>query len=65
LNSRKPSSLNGAGERSSHAQKAVSGLPAAWIMRAIAANPAGIGSGVWNRTRRILKPAEAATPAEY
>src|SRR6185312_15938064 len=50
---RKPSSVNAAGERSSQAQNAVSGRPAAWIYSAIVAKPSASGSHLSKRTRSI------------
>ena len=57
--------MNGAGERNSQAQNAVSGRPASRIVRSMRAKPSLSGTGSWKRTRTISKPGSAATPPEY
>jgi len=65
LNARKPSSVNGAGERSSQAQKAETGRPSDARCRSIAAKPSASGTTREKRARSIRKPGSAATPPEY
>jgi hypothetical protein len=53
LKARKPCSVNGAGERNSQAQNAVSGRPLFLIASATNSNPPTRGTGRRNRTRCI------------
>jgi hypothetical protein len=65
LKALKPSSVNGAGERSSQAPNAVSGRPAALRISAILANPCFNGTTLAKRTRSMAKPGSAPMPHEY
>jgi hypothetical protein len=65
LNSLKPCSVKGAGERSSQAQKAFRGRPIASRCASIRAKPSSSASGRARRARSISKPGSAATPPEY
>jgi len=65
LKAAKPSSVKGAGERSSQAAKAAFGLPAASSSSATRAKPRASGTGSAKRTRSRAKPGSAATPALY
>ena len=65
LKARKPASVNGAGDRSSHAQNEVSGRPAALIVAAIRSKPSASFTGEAKRTRSMRWPASAFKPAEY
>jgi hypothetical protein len=65
LKARKPSSVKGAGARSSQAQKEVSGRPASRMARSMRAKPSASGTGLRKRTRRMAWPGIAATPPEY
>ena len=51
LKARKPASVKGAGDRSSQAQKAVSGRPRASMMAAMRSKPRFSGTGVRKVTR--------------
>jgi hypothetical protein len=57
--------VNGAGDRSSQPQKAVSGRPAAPMICAASAKPSPNGTRREKRTRSMRNPGSAATPAEY
>jgi hypothetical protein len=65
LKARKPSSVKGSGERSSQAQNAALGRPAASSAAAMRAKPSASGTGSAKRARSMRKPGSAATPAEY
>ena len=64
-NATNPASVKGAGERSSHAQKDVSGRPRASRWASMAPKPSIIGRGREKRTRSIANPGSVATPPEY
>ena len=65
LKLRNPGSVNGAGERNSQAQNAVTAAPASLISSDAIAKPCVSGNGRRNRTRSIAYPGKGATPAEY
>jgi hypothetical protein len=65
LKERNASSVKGAGERSSQAQRAVNGRPSAVKWPSMARKPSASGTSRTKRARSISKPGSAATPAEY
>src|SRR6266481_8662327 len=65
LKALKPSSVNGAGERSSQAAKDVNGRPAFLMISAIFSKPCFSGITLEKRTRSRVKPGSAPTPQEY
>ncbi|HET7669329.1 MAG TPA: hypothetical protein VFK84_02885 [Burkholderiales bacterium] len=60
-----PCSVNGAGERSSHAAKAFTGRPREARCFSIRSKPWSSGTGLASRARSISNPGSAATPPEY